>query len=667
MSLLLMAVGILLMGGIAALFMNSSPRAATRAGVGGAVAGCALGFFVALRALLGESSDFIRLEWTLPLGSFYIAIDALSGFFLLPLFGLSALAAIYGSEYMLVMVERPSRPKAPPRRLGAHWFLFNLLIAAMALIVVARNGMLFLIAWETMTLAAYFLITFEHEKASVREAGWSYLVASHLGVAFLFSLFILLGHGAETLDFESLQRYPRAFANLAFVLAIIGFGTKAGFVPLHVWLPEAHPAAPSHVSAVMSGVMLKIAIYGLLRMLTILGLPPVWWGWSLILIGTTSGVLGIVFALAQHDIKRMLAYSSVENIGIITIGIGAGILGLRYRSYGLAVLGFGGALLHVLNHAIFKGLLFLCAGSVLHGSGIKDMNRLGGLIKMMPYTAFAFAIGAAAICGLPPLNGFMSEFLIYLGAFQAETSLGARKAIPLLVAIAGLALIGGLAAACFTKAFGIVFLGAPRGDEAARGHEAGPAMVGPMLILATLCGLIGLFPFRILALLRPVLTQVTALPQFLVQQSLDESAKSLVPILFASAGFIVMLIALAALRSRLLSSRTVAQAGTWDCGYANPSARMQYTSSSFSQPLTYIFKLFLRTRHSISAPTGFFPCSAALTTQTPDTFTERLYLPLFRAVEARLLKYRWLQQGRVQVYVLYIALTLLVLLVWKLG
>jgi formate hydrogenlyase subunit 3/multisubunit Na+/H+ antiporter MnhD subunit len=661
MSLLLIAVGILLLGGIAALLTNRSPRLATLSGVVAAVLGCAVGGFAALQHLLSDqsNSDSIRTAWAIPFGSFYVARDNLSSFFLLALFGLSAVAAIYGSGYMWTYRNRKS--------LGTHWFFFNLLIAAIAFVLIARNGVLFLISWEVMTLSAFFLVTFEYENKSVCDAGWSYLIASHLGVAFLLVLFILLGRGAPNLDFDSFQNAPLQHANLMFVLAVIGFGTKAGFMPLHVWLPEAHPAAPSHVSAVMSGVLIKTGIYGLLRTLTFLGSPPGWWGASLIAIGAISGVLAIAFALAQHDLKRMLAYSSVENIGIITIGIGAGLLGVHYQANGLAVLGFGGALLHVLNHATFKGLLFLCSGSVLHSSGIKDMNRLGGLLKSMPYTGLAFTIGAAAICGLPPLNGFLSEFLIYFGAFQTDTLLGVRTTVPLLIAIAALALIGGLAAACFAKATGIVFLGAPRSEEALHAHESGPLMVTPLVILATLCFLIGIFPFRIMEILQPVLGEVTRLQPYLISDTLRETRQSLVPILVASASFIFSLAALAILRAGLLSRRSVAKAGTWDCGYADPQARMQYTSSSFSQPLVDIFKMFLRTRRDVNKPAGIFPRAATLATQTPDAFTERLYLPLYHRLENQLLKYRWLQQGRVQFYVLYLALTLLVLLVWKLG
>jgi formate hydrogenlyase subunit 3/multisubunit Na+/H+ antiporter MnhD subunit len=281
---------------------------------------------------------------------------------------------------------------------------FNLLLASMLLVVTARNGVLFLVSWEIMSLSSFFLVMFEDEKPGVREAGWTYLVTTHLGTALLLAMFVLLGRNSGSLDFDALSA-PEAIAGVVFLLGLIGFGTKAGLMPLHVWLPEAHPVAPSYVSAVMSGVMIKMGIYGLLRTLTWLGEPPAWWGWTLLVLGVVSGVLGVLYALAQHDLKRLLAYHSVENIGIIAMALGVGLLGVHYRIPAMAALGFTGGLLHVVNHALFKSLLFLGAGSVLHATGVGDLDRLGGLLKRMPITGTTFLIGAAAICGLPPLNG----------------------------------------------------------------------------------------------------------------------------------------------------------------------------------------------------------------------------------------------------------------------
>ena len=660
MPLLLFSVAILVGSGLAALLGQRSARFASGVGVGGAVAGCLVGLFPAIRVLLGGGADSVRWAWAVPYGAFYVEVDALSAFFLIPILGLSALAAIYGGEYLWGWREKKS--------LGASWFFFNLLVASMMMVVLARNGVLFLVAWEVMALASFFLVTFEDEKDSVREAGWTYLVASHLGTAFLLALFVLLGREAGSLDFDRFGAVaslaPSAVSGL-FLLALIGFGTKAGFMPLHVWLPEAHPAAPSHVSALMSGVMIKTGIYGLLRALTFLGPPLAWWGWTLIGIGLTSGVLGVLFALAQHDLKRLLAYHSVENIGIIALGLGVGLVGLSNGSPLLAVLGFGGGLLHVLNHAVFKGLLFFGAGAVLHGAGTREIDHLGGLAKRMPWTAATFLVGSVAISGLPPLNGFVSEFLIYLGAFNGVTQ-RAGVAVPLLAVIAGLALIGGLAAACFTKTFGIVFLGEPRSEQAARAHEAGAAMRWPMVLLAAACVAIGLCAPLMVRPLAGVLPSVSRLSADSVAENLANADGPLRWVVVGSGAFLALVAGLAWLRLRLLAGRTVSESVTWDCGYAQPTARMQYTASSFARPVTERFGPLLRTRRKLSQPEGIFPREASLTTSTPDAARDVLYQPAFTGIGRGLAKMRWLQHGNVQLYVLYIALTLLVLLVWKL-
>jgi formate hydrogenlyase subunit 3/multisubunit Na+/H+ antiporter MnhD subunit len=435
-------------------------------------------------------------------------------------------------------------------------------------------------------------------------------------------------------------------------------------MPFHVWLPEAHPAAPSHVSAVMSGVMIKTGIYGLVRVISLLGPPPLWWGWLLIGVGLTSGVLGVLLALAQHDLKRLLAYHSVENIGIIALGLGVGLLGWSTGSTFLMVTGFGGGLLHVVNHALFKGLLFLGAGAVLHATGTLNLERLGGLSKRMPRTSFAFLVGAVAICGLPPLNGFVSELLIYVGAFRGAGASSPAVVVPTLAVLAGLALIGGLAAACFTKAYGIVFLGEPRTEVEA--HDPGPAMRLPMLVLIAACGAIGLGAPLLVPHLGGVVASVTGLPLSDLAPLLVEPARWLAVSSVASLALLGLVGALALLRRRLLSRRTVGLAGTWDCGYVAPTARMQYTASSFAQPLLRLFQRALHTRVHLKAPETLFPAEASLETHTPDLASEGLFRPLFAGLEGVLARLRSLQQGRVQVYVLYIVLTISALLLWKL-
>src|SRR5262249_50613319 len=400
MYVLLAAVALMIAGGVLAMVFGRFPGLGTVLGAGGAVAGCALGLVPALEAVIGGATDAIQLPWDVPYGSFALALDPLSAWFILPILGLSGLAAIYGCEYLDAYRGRKS--------LGASWFFFNVLVASMVMVVLARNGVLFLVGWEVMSLASYFLVTFEDEKEEARAAGLTYLIATHLGTAFLLAFSGMPGGPGGSMDFAAVSAagVPSATTgSVLFLLALVGFGTKAGFMPLHVWLPEAHPAAPSHVSAVMSGVMVKVGIYGLVRALTLLPAAPAWWAWVLVGIGLLSGIWGVLFALAQHDLKRLLAYHTVENIGIIALGLGVGLLGASSGAPLVAVLGIAGALLHVVNHALFKGLLFLGAGSVAHATGMRDLDLLGGLSKRMPWVAFAFIIGAVAIVGRPPWNG----------------------------------------------------------------------------------------------------------------------------------------------------------------------------------------------------------------------------------------------------------------------
>jgi len=658
MALLVLAIGIVLASGCAALAASPSPRWATRFGVGGVITGSVLGLVPTLSVLLGAPMRALYVPWHVPYGSFFVELDALSAFFVLPTFLLSSLTAMYGAEYW--------RADQPTKSLGPPWFFFNLLVASMILVLIARNGVLFLTAWEVMALASFFLVTCDHEQARVRDAGWTYLVATHLGAACVLVLFVLLGRQSGSLDFDRFHA-PSALSGVLFMLAVIGFGSKAGFMPFHVWLPEAHPAAPSHVSALMSGVMIKTGVYGLLRMLTFLGPPSLWWGELLCAIGLLSGIVGIIFALAQHDLKRLLAYSSVENVGIITMGLGVGLLGMSTASPMLTVLGFSGALLHVVNHAFFKGLLFLGAGAVAHATGTREMDRLGGLLKTMPWTGSTFLLGAIAITGLPPLNGFVGEFVLYMGAFRGVQSFAGITAATLVSIIAGLSLIGGLAAACFTMAGGTVFLGEPRSSAAEHSHDPGLCMRLPLVILAVGCVALSLFSPVLLEVLTPTLERITGLSAAAIIAVLTPIGESLSVLVVLSGVLLLLITGLMGVRHRLLATHRVDQGVTWDCGYAQPTPRMQYTASSFTQPLTDRFALLLRSTRTLVPPHGLFPRDASLRTETEDLSQRYLFAPAFTAIGRGLSFFRWLQQGQIQLYVLYIALTLLALLVWKLG
>jgi hydrogenase-4 component B len=373
----------------------------------------------------------------------------------------------------------------------------------------------------------------------------------------------------------------------------------------------------------------------------------------------------VLYALAQHELKRLLAYHSIENIGIIACGMGLGLLGVAYGTPFLIVLGFSGALLHVLNHAVFKGLLFLGAGSVLHGAGSGEIEHLGGLLRRMPWTGAAFLTGALAISGLPPLNGFVSEFLIYLGSFQAAAAAPPDVALAGMLLIAGLALIGGLAAACFVKAFGVAFLGEPRGEAARAAHESGPLLRAPMAVLAFACLAIGLGAPWLLRLLLPAIPYAAPLPPLALGAELDTATAILRRVASGGALLILLALAAAAVRRALLARRGVTRSGTWDCGYAAPTARMQYTASSFAQPILELFAPLLGTRVSSLKPMGPFPAAASHATETPDTFRERVVAPITAEIARRIAPFRRIQEGRVQVYVLYIALTLLAVLLYQ--
>jgi NADH:ubiquinone oxidoreductase subunit 5 (subunit L)/multisubunit Na+/H+ antiporter MnhA subunit len=436
---------------------------------------------------------------------------------------------------------------------------------------------------------------------------------------------------------------------------------------MHIWLPEAHPVAPSHVSALMSGVMIKTGIYGLLRTITFLGTPEPWWGWTLIAVGAASGVLGVLFALAQHDLKRLLAYHSVENIGIIALGLGVGLLGWSMGSPVVAALGLAGGLLHVANHAMFKGLLFFGAGAVQHATHTLEIDHLGGLLKRMPWTAAAFLVGSTAICGLPPLNGFVSEFLVYLASYRSVANLALPIAAAGLVAIAALALIGGLAVACFTKAFGVIFLGEPRSQYVAGAKEVGAPMRIAMAVLAAGCIVGGLGGPVLIGAMGPVIAAITRMPEADLGDGLAAGTGSLVYITVAAAAFFVIVGGLVLVRRWLLAGRSVEQAGTWDCGYVAPTARMQYTASSFAQPIVRMFRFLLRPKRQFTPPEGLLPDASAFSTRTPDVFRETVWRPMFAGVGGILSRFRGLQQGRLQLYVLYLVLTLIILLVWKLS
>ncbi len=666
MESLLVVLMVLAAAGVAALLLSSNQKLSLIVGL----AGCAIAGVVMVGASLQALHQFLggavplryRLPWNVPYGSFFLELDALSAFFVLVIGVVTATTSVFSYQYLLGL--------AKGRSLGSFAFFLNFFVAGMLLVVLARNGVLFLLSWEIMSLAAYFLVTFADDTPEVRDAGWSYLVAAHLGAAFLFALFVMFGQGSPALDFPDhpLAGQAAATASAIFILALVGFGTKAGFVPLHVWLPDTYAAAPSPVSAIMSGAMSKMGIYGILRVIALLPSPPLWWGITLILIGSTTGLFGIVMANAQRRFRRLIAYSSIENLGIVALGLGAGLVGLSVNKHSLAFLGFAGAILHVLNHAIMKSLLFLSGGAVEYAARTDSIERLGGLMKRMPAVGASFLVGVVAISALPPLNGFIGEFLIYLGAFSEALTLQTRAAFPALIVIASLALIGGLTVAGFSKLFGLAFLGTSRSEDAEQLRPAGRLMVLPLVVLAGACVLVAILAPLFVPLLAPVIGVPARVSSNSVADVLTENASSWEMVIVMSGVFIAILLALILFRHFLLRNREVGSQGTWGCGYTAPSSRMQYTASSFSQPIVDMVGALIGNQKQTPHIEGYFPQNVPeMKSETPDLTKKRFYVPLYGSIQALLARLRWLHHGRVHYYVLYVAITLLVLLVWYLG
>jgi hydrogenase-4 component B len=512
-----------------------------------------------------------------------------------------------------------------------------------------------------MSLSAYALVTFEHEHREVRRAGWVYLIFTHIGTTFLLAMFLLLARQTHSFDFDVIrsgQAPHAALSGLLFAFALVGFGVKAGFIPFHVWLPEAHAAAPSHVSALMSGVLIKMGLYGLIRTLLLLRHPAVWWGPVLMTVGLAGSLLGITLALYQRDIKRVLAYSSIENMGLIALGLGTGLWGSTSGRPHVALLGTLGALLHVYNHTLMKGLMFLGAGSVLHGSGTKDMEQLGGVMKRMPKTALAMLIGAVAIAGLPPMNGFVSEWLLYLALIQGALAGNDTVGMAALFAVGVVSLVGGLAVLCFVRLIGIALLGDPRSNAALHAHESGPSMTASLAVLAVLSIGVAIVPGVL----------VNASSRVVIQLSLSDKLPSDVAVSSVGSLNAVLWLSLALgaiLWKGLQRKRVVSSDSTWGCGYAAPSPRMQYTGSSFAELSgERLLPKLLGTRIAVVSPATLFPERATLSSEYSDPLTRGFYEPFLRRWGDRFARLRWLQQGKLHVYLVYVLVAALSALLW---
>jgi len=623
----------------------------------GAIGGVALA--VVALAAIGASPASLVLPLGLPDLPFHTRLDALSAFFLLVLGATGAGISCYAAGYF----AESHGGQGGLTCLQYHWFL-----ASMALVLIADDAYLFMVAWETMALSSYFLVTTEHHDPGIRKAGFIYLLIAHIGAIAILLCFGVLHGGQGDYTFQAMRQaeLTSGWATIAFLLALLGFGAKAGIVPLHVWLPEAHPAAPSPVSALLSGVMLKTAIYGLFRVTYDL-LPSIHWEWGLLVlvIAVVTTLFGVLFALMQHDLKRLLAYHSVENIGIILIGFGLSLIYIGTGHPTLAVLGLIAALYHTLNHAVFKALLFLGAGSVLKGAGLRDLGRMGGLIRVMPFTAFFFLVGALAISALPPLNGFVSEWLTFQAALLSPALEHGvlRSIIPL--AAAALALAGALTAMCFVKVFGVAFLGMPRSDEAIRAREAGEWEQLGMGWLAALCVVLGLAPVWMIGVMDPVALSLLDYSPAYIGMARDwlwltpvaPERASYSPVIFLAVIAAVVLAAFGLVR--LLYHGRLRRTPAWDCGFPGLNARMQDTAEGFAQPIRQIFAPVYEIEAHHPDPFDRMP---RYVTEVRDRFWGLIYFPIARAATFCSRMIGRIQVGRVAVYLMYSFATIIFLM-----
>ena len=662
-TVFLVAVAAFALGIAGALFApGPASRALASAGAAvGALAAAALGAC----ALLTDVPLAI-VSPILPLTGLALRLDGLGGFFLVLIGVAGSASAMYGFGYAVAYDGR-----ARGRMLGA---MVNVLLLALTVQVMADNALTFLLAWEVMSLAAYFTVLTEHERAeAVRAANW-YLAVTHVGFAAIVAIFFLLAPGDPSVAFGSMRgaTLPSGVRHAVFLLALVGFGSKAGLVPLHVWLPMAHPVAPSHVSALMSGVVIKMGVYGFLRVVVdILGGGPMWWGALTLAVGAISAMVGILYALMDADLKRLLAFSSVENIGIVFIGLGTGLTLHAYGLHDVAALAFVGALYHSLNHACFKTLLFMGAGAVVHAVGTRSMEAAGGLIRRMPWTALSFLVGAAAIAALPPLNGFASEWLIFQSLLGTSAIPDAGVAAVMPVAVALLALTSGLAAACFVRAFGITFLAIPRSPAAEAAHEVAPSMRVPMLILAAACVLLGVGPVIAVPFIARALRGLPGLADhgatFVTGLTVEVGggtthiSPSLLGVL------LVTLLACVLVGLRLArADRRLRLGATWGCGRIGQTPRMQYTATAFAEPLRRIFAELYRPTEDLSVDhhpeSRYFVRSIRYASDVRPWFETMLYAPVLGALRAVAGHVRWVQAGSLHLYLLYMTVGLLLLL-----
>lgn len=604
---------------------------------------------IAVKSLLGTSFELL-LSGTLLFGKVPVRVDSLSAWFILTINFTFFTGAVYGFNYMKKYREMKSE-------ISMHCVAFLLAHFSLLGICSVQNGFIFLLLWELMAISLFLLVIFEHYKADTIKAGINYIVQSHISIVFIMLGFIYVAYKTGDYSFNAIAEFSRQQSTLAgtalFLCFFAGFAIKSGFVPFHTWLPYAHPAAPTHVSGIMSGVVIKIGIYGILRMLLLIKTDYTTIGYIILTVSIFTGIYGVMLATIQHDLKKLLAYHSIENIGIIGIGIGLGCIGLGATNKWMAILGFSGAMLHTLNHSLFKSLLFYSSGNVLQAYHTINIERLGGIIKKMPHTSVLFLTAALAICGLPPLNGFISEFLIFGGLYNWLYSASLLSLLTIVFSIVGLVLIGGMALLCFTKAFSIVFLGDQRSKSESEIKEVGFWQLMPMYLAVSLMVVIGFFPFFFINLLqRPVnlFTHDIVFNMNLIKVGAIDSLQ-MINRLFL--GFILFVLALLGLRRYFNRKHPLAAGPTWGCGYLPVSSKIQYTSNSFVRSYSKLAKPVLDIEKKEVEIAEVFPSRKHYETDSYDKI-ERIFLDKPIGLINRITDmFLFLQNGQLQRYILY--------------
>ncbi|MEI7828538.1 MAG: proton-conducting transporter membrane subunit [Prolixibacteraceae bacterium] len=602
--------------------------------------------WISIHALLYQPID-LTIKFGRFAGEVLLRIDGLSAWFILIINFTVITGFFYGMGYLKKYGQSGAR-------LSLHWILFLFFHLSMILVCMIQNGFAFLIVWEIMSLSSMLLVLFDHENIKTFKAAINYFVQMHIGVTFLTIGFIWVYHHTGSFSFEAIHQYFGADRNLwLFLLFFVGFGIKAGFIPFHSWLPHAHPAAPAHISGIMSGVIVKLGIYGILRMISFLSADFLLLGEIILTLAILSGLYGILNAAVHRDFKRMLAYCTIENIGIIGIGIGIGLIGIGNNSPIMYYLGFGGALLHVLNHSLFKSLLFYSAGSIYQQTHTQNMESLGGLIKYMPKTGMLFLVGALAIGGLPPFNGFVSEFLIYNGLIAGIHTSSISQIILFVLILAGMSIIGGLSVLTFSKAFGTIFLGQPRSTLSHSPHEVSILMLLPQYLIVLVMLSIAFVPQVYINIVGSILQSFH--PMQSAPGSFTGFADTTAHVNLYFILLTIIVVSIWLIRSSVLKNRIIRTESTWGCGYTAPNSRQQYTGKSFSKPLSKIFNVVLIERKQFEElkKGEIFPLRKSYISHYQELIEMRLITPITEWLILSTNYFSFIQNGRIQSYVLY--------------